>query len=1050
MRTKSLSAGRDNVVFGRVISITGGAKYYFNIISITPTNANSGSGNTVVQVLANGINAFDGNSVPYLNGVPAVTYTLVNPFRIDVTIPAALVAVPGFVSIRIRDSSAPDLRYSNNVYFAVNYPVPTLTAATFDGTNVTATGTGYFVEGTYGVIDGTYTVPFTWISSTSGTVPVPPEIINIPGNHQLRIVNPEPGGGQSAQQPFPVKFLAPRIQSMTPIQQFAGRDSGTITLVGDPDTTTYAFYPNSVVRVDATSVPFTLVDETHITFSISPALMATPGVKAITVSNPTAGGGGGTSNAMSFTSFSPTFDAISISQVPQYFDGFPVTGHVDFIDTNFVATFGGVDQPTTILDSQNFVVNILSATMAVPGVTTIRLRDTISSAVTNAQTMTVASWTPLRLGATLRFWGDGTSLVDDGTGKAQAWNDMSGGDRHFVQATSTKRPQIVASSSVLNNKPVARFNAANNTQFTYTQWLAVAAVGLIQKDKYTIYAVAAHATTGTGQTIIGDTNGVIYVASTNLAPERLDSGDGSGPGNAIWPTPFAWVPPPNKPFVARFRKALGNIGARINRNAEVIQTHGTNLAAFTPLVPYIGSKGGANGLSNADIAEIIICDTNLNATQRAILDNRLSAIYNLPFGAPGTQPVITSIAPVSCTQYDLPFWIVVTDTGGGYTTNTVVNAFDQILVTEYLSPTQVRGRMTNDALVQAGGMPISVASESGISAPIGLTIFPYVDVPGKPNIHTTVPNNGLRFGAPLFIRVLGVGFTAASVIKWNGNSITTAFVSANEITGTLPVQALDLLPGPIITVDDPSGLSPNSAEITLSDWSPLSIPGLTGWWAADDVLTAAGKITQWNDKSGQGRHFAQADTAKQALYNAADAAFNGKPSAQFDGVDDTYTGPSGATLIPGGTTDTVYASVYRYLVVDGAGIPSQPYVNDIMISIVGWGVSAHLSPLTLIGYASDGTYRSVSNAGLVVNATQRCQFRITGLSMTLEIGDTASAPFALASFAPGTACFIGYINFGTNNAMNGKLAVWITCNLAWSAETSIRWGNYCRYTYGTP
>lgn len=1048
MRTKSLSAGRDNIVFGRVLSITGGAKYYFNIISISPTNVNAGAGNTVVQVLANGLNAFDGNSVPYLNGVAAVTYALINPFRIDVTIPAATIAVPGFVSIRVRDSSAPDIRYSNNVYFAVNYPVPTLTSAVFDGTLVTATGTNYFVAGTYGLIDGIYMVPFTWISSTSGTVPVPPEILNVPGNHQLRIVNPSPGGGQSAQQPFPVRFLEPRIQSMTPIEQFAGRDSGTITLVGDPDTTTYAFYTASTVRVDGVSVPFTLVDETHITFSISPAIMATPGAKSITVSNPTGGGGGGTSNAVTFTSFSPTFDAISISEVPQYFDGFPVTGHVDHIDANFVATFGGVDQPTTILDSQNFVVNILSATMAVPGVTTIRLRDTISSAVTNAQTMTVSSWTPLRLGSTLRYWGDGTSLVDDGSGKASQWSDMSGGARHFVQATSTKRPAIVT-STVLNNKPAARFVAANTQQLTYTQWLAVAAVGLIQKDKYTIYAVAAHATSGTGQTIIGDTNGVIYVGSTNLAPERLDCGDGSGPGNAIWQTPFAWVPPPNKPFSIRFRKGSGLAGARVNRNAEVIQTHGTSLPAFTPLVPYIGSRGAANGLSNADIAEVIICDTNLNATQRAILDNRFSAIYGLPFGAPGTQPVITSISPTFCNQYDLPFWIYVDDAGGGYTVNTVVNAFDQILVTEYLSPTQVRARLTNDALAQAGGMPISVASETGISAPIGLTIFPYVDVPGKPNIHTTVPNTGLRFGAALFIRVLGVGFTASSVIKWNGNAIATTFVGATEVTGTLPVEALDVLPGPIITVDDPSGLSPNSAEITLSDWSPLSIPGLTGWWAADDVTTSGGKITQFNDKSGNGRHFLQADTTKQALYSSSDPAFNGKPSAQFDGVDDTYTGPSGATLIPPGTSDSVFASVYRYLVVDGAGIPSQPFVNDIMIAIPNWGVSAHLSPLTLIGYASDGTYRSVTNANLVVGATQRCQFRITGLSMTLEIGDTASAPFALASFSPGSSTFLAWINFGTNNAMNGKLATWCTSNLAWSAETSIRWGNYCRYNYGT-
>jgi hypothetical protein len=1013
--------------------------YPFTILSLVPSSVPQGSPNT--QIAANGVD-FQSGSTAYVDGVAATT-AFVSSVLINFTITAAQALVPGYKVIQIkRTTFASNLRL-----LAVLFPVPTLATATISGAGNTlnVTGTGWFAVGTHARIDDTIDAPFAFLSSTTGTVTVPQSVLDIPGTHTVRIFNDAPGGGLTAPRNFETKFKSSTLVSLSLTQQFSGRNAGPITLTGDTGPDSF-FYPESVLKVDATPVAFSLIDGNHLSFTIPGALIMTPGPHLITVTNPTTGGGGGVSNALTFNAFSPTLLALSITEVVQYFDGFDVTGAADFIDANFEATYNDVGQPTTLVDAAQFVVHVTSAANSVPGTTMVRLRDTISGVSTlNAIAITVFPWDPSRLGTTLRLWLDGTSLVDDGAGKVASWQDKSGGARHCLPVTAGQLPTLV-SSALLNNKPAARFASSPTTNLSYPAWLVSGAVGLINRDKYTIWVVAVTTSVGFQQNLLGDFFGYIKMGgTTNGPPLALEGLDSSG-GNTTVRSPIVWYPTPN-PFVLRQRKTATHFASRVKRDAEVVVAHTGIVASFAPSTFYIGSGGASAGLWVGDITEIIVCDTDVNSTHKAIMDNRLSYIYALPFGTGIGKPVITSITPASCMQYDLPFWLVAEDLAGGYTTTSVLNAFDTPLATEFLSAAQIRARVPNEFLNVAKGLAITVADTGGISAPTGLAILPRVDVPGVPNLHTTEPNTATQHGPPLPIRVKGVGFTAASVVKVNGVSLATT-LDTGDLLATLPETALDVLPGPIITVSDPSGDSPNALEVTLTAWSPLDIPFLTGWWAADDVVVVGGKITQWNDKTGRGKHFVQADTAKQALYLASDPAFLGKPSAQFDGIDDQYPSPAGFVTL--GTGNSVFASVYRYLVVDGAGGPTQPYVNDVLVHSGTIGVSAKLSPLTLIAYSTDGTtYRSASNASLVVGQTQRCQARITALSLTLEVGATVSAPTALPSIGGSGSMIIGYVAFGANNAINGKVATWCTTSAAWPADVSILWGNWCRYNYGT-
>lgn len=73
----------------------------------------------------------------------------------------------------------------------------------------------------------------------------------------------------------------------------------------------------------------------------------------------------------------------------------------------------------------------------------------------------------------------------------------------------------------------------------------------------------------------------------------------------------------------------------------------------------------------------------------------------------------------------------------------------------------------------------------------------------------------------------------------------------------------------------------------VQDFTPADLPGLALWLDAADAASISlngSAVTQWNDKSGNGRHFAQGTAAQQPAY--VPGAHNGRAALRFDGVND--------------------------------------------------------------------------------------------------------------------------------------------------------------------
>lgn len=69
-------------------------------------------------------------------------------------------------------------------------------------------------------------------------------------------------------------------------------------------------------------------------------------------------------------------------------------------------------------------------------------------------------------------------------------------------------------------------------------------------------------------------------------------------------------------------------------------------------------------------------------------------------------------------------------------------------------------------------------------------------------------------------------------------------------------------------------------------FQPSDIANLAAWYRADQGITIATGVSQWNDISGNGRHLTQATGANQPTFGATSGP-NSTPALTFDGSNDS-------------------------------------------------------------------------------------------------------------------------------------------------------------------
>lgn len=975
--------------------------------------------------------------VVQMNGVdyPART-NRVSATQVDISVPAALLAEPGAISVRLTAGSG----NSNSVALQVQSVIPTISSVSptrYDlaypagNSTFTLNGTGYYSTTAYTrVLVDSVDSPYMYVSATQLQVSVPNGTAKV---YAFQVQNLPPGGGTSAASNGSINYPAPATPTISPTTATISSGDLPLTVTGGANT----WRPGSVVTCDGVDIATTYVSNSALSAVVPGSVIATGGTKVIRVRNPTTAGGGGTSGGANLVVSVPTTSSLSSASRVQFFDGLTltVTG-TNFTSTDTVRWDGTTNLTTTFVNSTTLQAVVTTALLATSGAHTVGVR-TAGGYDTNTQAYNVIAWAPTDIGSSLRLWLHGSSLVDDGSGKASQWSDLSGGARHFTQATSANRPTIVGASTMMNNQPVAYFDGNGPNFMDGQSWVESGATGYITKPAYTVWAcfsAVAAAQVNANPTILGDAAPALDIGRLQSSTIETQDDTGTVSASATWSS--------GQPTVIQSRKAGGSILLRVNRGAESSASAGT---AYSPATALLGRGRSSTWYYTGQIGEVLITDNNANRTHRVQVMNRLGVLYGASMTAPGTLAAVSSCSPSSATQFDLPFTLTVT--GSGFVSGDVVNVDAEPLATTFFNSTTLYAATTSTTLATSGVKMVTVTNAEGISAPTALTIAAFVPGSG-PNLTSVSPNTATQYDDGFPITCTGTNFASGAVVKIDGVAMTTYFDSSTQVRADV-TNAVLYTPGTKAVTVTVGASTSGPQNITVSSWGILNLTGLTMWLRADDVVTSGSAVTQMNDKSGNGRHVAQASGTKQPLLISSDPNFNNKPSVDFDGTNDQLDGSVGVNTNIFTVSTFTCAAVYRADAITGTSGTTTPYANNNIVGLTTtgfFGVSCRNTPV-LYAYINDGTYKVAQNTALAATTTQQFVYRKTGGNHYLSINNNTEGSVASGNAGFSSQLFSVASSTG-GNYFNGQVAEVVTCTSAWTATEKTRWKNYCADRYG--
>lgn len=219
---------------------------------------------------------------------------------------------------------------------------------------------------------------------------------------------------------------------------------------------------------------------------------------------------------------------------------------------------------------------------------------------------------------------------------------------------------------------------------------------------------------------------------------------------------------------------------------------------------------------------------------------------------------------------------------------------------------------------------------------------------------------------------------------------------------------------------------------------PSHIHGLVLWLRSDLGITLNGSdVSAWADQSEADRDVTQGTTNQQPTYSAADGNWNGKPSLDFDDVDDLLQSDDAAsvwTKLHDGTGSTIVA-VFRPTAA-GSMLSTSSTINPLGVEM-DWNHNAADSVYFGVGNGGAGWARYVQSSATITSGTKVmviARYSVSEapvLSMrTNRVEGTAGGSGSPSASAPDHTLTIG---------------VWSTGNFVAIGATAVELAAYERY-----
>ncbi|HMY71664.1 MAG TPA: pre-peptidase C-terminal domain-containing protein, partial [Blastocatellia bacterium] len=917
-----------------------------SLTSVNPNSVLAGGGN--FQITLNGNNFINGATVRVtVDGVTSERLTeFVSLTQLRATLLAQDISETGTISVKVQNPP-PNGGMSNSLNINIVNPAPTITTvspntASQGGQAFTLTVNGTnFVPGARVQWNGNNRIT-TFISSTQLTAQIPATDIASGGTFTIRVVNPDPGGGNSNTVNFTVAVPAgiPRITSISPTAILGGSGAFTLTVNGTN------FTQNSVVRFNGNALTTTYVSNTRLTAEVPADSIATPGTASITVFTPPPGGGA--SNAALLTINTPpnpvpAITAINPAMVNSGGGDFTltVTG-TGFVQAS-VVRINGLSRQTTFVSATELRATIqagdivnggtanitvfnpapeggtsnpvpLTIKFAPPVISLLSPSSAVAGGIAFQLTVTGSNFAP---GSVVRWNGTdrpttvdsvtqltaripASDIADVGTATITVFSPSPGGGlsnavSFAINQASRPVPRIssITPTSVLagSGNITLTVSGTNFVTDSVVRWNGQPRTTLFVNSTQLQAQIPAAdlATAGTATVTVftppaggGESNSATFTIEAppnpkpqvnTISPTSVGAGTGAftltvnGTGfiaasvvqfnGANRPTTFVSATQLTAQIAAEDIPAAGTAAIRVVSPApgggasnEVTLTIVNAVPQITSLSPSVASEGGpgftltvngtgfvvgsqiaVNGatritsfVSNTQLKAEITASEIANAGSLSIQvispgpGGGASNTVSLPIRSRNPLPRLTGISPETVPAGGPGFTLVVT--GTNFVNGSVVRVNNVDRPTDFVSETTLAVQISAADVAAGGTLTINVFSPlpgGGMSNPLTLTINNPV-----PRITSISPDAAAAGNAEFMLVVNGVNFVPSSVVRFNGASVQTTFVTSSQLTAQIPAGLIasgGLLPV-VVFNPPPVGGTSNSVNFSVTNPAP--------------------------------------------------------------------------------------------------------------------------------------------------------------------------------------------------------------------------------------
>jgi hypothetical protein len=299
-------------------------------------------------------------------------------------------------------------------------------------------------------------------------------------------------------------------------------------------------------------------------------------------------------------------------------------------------------------------------------------------------------------------------------------------------------------------------------------------------------------------------------AASGTACVTVSNVSGASPGASFTVNPPA-------PTIASLSPANVNAGG----NAFTLTVNGTNFTSNWTL--WWGSTELPSTFFNstqitATVPATLIASVGTASVTVSTVTGR-SPAATLTIVQP--PPTVTSLNPANAVAGGTDLLLAIN--GTNFDAASIASWGSTALATTLISSTQLTATVPAVLTANVGTGSVSVHTDGGSSSSLVFTINP-----PPPTVTSLSPTSASAGSAAFTLTVNGTNFTATSTAKWNSTSLTTTYVSATQLTATVPANLFPYAGTASITVSTAGGVSPgatftiNPPTPTISSLSPAS------------------------------------------------------------------------------------------------------------------------------------------------------------------------------------------------------------------------------------